>query len=563
MAGSMLFSKRKPGKRRPDRRKKSVHAAKHRTATHGAKHKGKPTRRAGGTAARAPIAQQTGVVIPPQGGAPTPIQAPQQTSAQPPPVISSTAAPTVATTAIPPVPPPPTPPAGTSVSSPVAMFSGTFGVAQATRLLWRAGFGPRPGDAENLAQLGLQAAVCSLTRPSGNANLIGPAPYNKDGSPLQPLSKQQQNALWWVDRMIRSDQQLVERLALTFHDWFATNQDDIPQILMLEQINKMRANCLGSFQDLVTAMVSDPALIIFLSGLKNVAWGVNENFGRELQELFTLGANDGYTQTDVHQISRALTGWQCVQGPDGLSDLENFYVDAKCHDWTNKTIYGQTGNFNWFDVARLVVNHPAHPEYFVSKLWSYFITTPPSSSDLSTLASAYTASGFQIRPTVEAILCHPDFYNDVNMVKPPAVYVVGLLRARQIFVDGETWDQNAGACGQILYEPPDVGGWNKTAWLNSNTMLGRWQTVYIVTARDAWGSVGWNWNSYPSPETPQQAVAAALTYWNNPQLRPDTMSALTSFASTCVSASSPPSVLAQRQNALRHMIAVSPDYQVC
>ncbi len=195
-------------------------------------------------------------------------------------------------------------------------------------------------------------------------------------------------------------------------------------------------------------MLSDPALILFLNGDKNVAWAVNENFGRELQELFTLGANNGYTQSDVHNVARALTGWQYVDGPGGETDMENFHIDTKCHDWTNKTIYGQTGNLDWSDVARMVVHHPDHPSFFVTKLWSYFISTPPSSSDLTALAELYASSGFQIRPVVEAILCHPDFYNDVNMVKPPAVYVVGMLRARQIFVDGETWQWNCTISGQ-------------------------------------------------------------------------------------------------------------------
>jgi hypothetical protein len=533
--------------RKPSKKRQAV--AKKRRAKVGAhkKHRATVTR-------HKPHKKPTGPLTKPPG------QVVQQPSAQPPPV--STPTPPV-NQPVPPVPPPPAPPAGDSITSPVAMFSGTFGVQQAARLLWRAGFGPKPGEAEALAQQGLQAAVTSLTRPSGTASLIGPAPYNKGGGPLDPVNWYGNDALYWIDRMIRSDQQLVERLALTFHDWFATNEDGIPRNLMLAQTDTMRANGLGSFQDMVTGMVSDPALILFLSGIKNLAWAVNENFARELQELFTLGADNGYTQTDVHEIARALTGWRYVQGPGGESDMEDFHIDQKCHDWTSKTIYGQTGNWGWADVARFVVNHPDHPAYFVSKLWSYFVTTPPSSSDLSALAAAYAASGFQIRPVVEAILCHPDFYNDATMVKPPVVYVVGMLRQRQIFVDGEYWEWQAGICGQRLYQPPDVGGWHKDEWLDSNTMLGRWQTAYLVTSRDAYDST--NWSTYNTNETPEQAVASALAYWGNPPLRQETLDALTTFATNSVS-SAPDGLAiacAQRMNALRHLIAVSPDYQVC
>lgn len=441
------------------------------------------------------------------------------------------------------------------------MYSGAFGVQQAQRLSWRAAFGPCPGDAENLASMGLEAAVCSLTRPSGDANLIGPAPYNKDGSPLDPVGSYSIDQLYWVDRMIRSDQQLVERLALNFHDWFSTNENGIPNMLMLTQTNVFRAHGLGSFEDLLRGMLSDAALTIFLSGEKNLAWGVNENFGRELQELFTLGANNGYTQFDVHEIARSLTGWQYINLNGDENDIANFHLDPKCHDWTDKTVYGQTGNYDWSDIATLVVHHPDHPPYFVTKLWSYFISTPPSSGDLATLAEAYAQSGFQVRPIVEAILCHPDFYNDANMVKPPAVYVVGALRARQIFVDGETWQTNCQACGQMLYNPPDVGGWDYSAWLNSNTMLGRWQTVYNVTARDAYD--GDQWSSYNPTEDPDTAVQLAMQYWNNPTLRADAMTTLINFATTSVPSTPDPVSRAQRQNALRHLIGVCPDYQVC
>jgi hypothetical protein len=538
---------------KPKQHPKPKHHAKpkqHPKPKHHAKPKPKPQQPA--------HAEPSPLLAPPP---PTKTEVAQTPAAQPPPVITPAPTPPPAGTPAPPVPSPPTPPAGTAISSPVAMYSGTFGTAQANRLLWRAGFGPRPGDAEHLASLGLQAAVCSLTRPAGPATLVGPAPYHKDGSPLDPVHVYSDDQLYWVDRMVRSDQQLVERLALNFHDWFSTNENDIPQILMLNQTNVFRAHGLGSFADIVNAMVSDPALILFLSGVKNVAWAVNENFARELQELFALGANNGYTQSDVTNVARALTGWRYVEGPGGESDMQNFHVDVKCHDWTNKTVYGQTGNWDWSDIARMVVHHPDHPRFFVSKLWSYFISTGPSASDLETLASTYASSGFQIRPVVEAILCHPDFYNDVNMVKPPVVYVAGMLRARQLFVDGETWQWNCTISGQTLYQPPDVGGWDYDSWLNSNTMLGRWQTVYLVTAHDAYD--GQHWASYDATETAQQALTSALSYWNNPSLRPDAQSALLTFANAYVPAQADPVSRAQRQNALRHLIGISPDYQVC
>ncbi len=126
-------------------------------------------------------------------------------------------------------------------ASPIAVYQGTFGPRQAERLLWRAGFGPRPGDVDRLAAMGLDAAVLSLTRPSGTAPMDGPEP-TVDGAPLSPLDTWYGDHLYWFDRMVRSGHQLVERLALVFHDWWATTNDAVgSNELMLDQTNVFRA----------------------------------------------------------------------------------------------------------------------------------------------------------------------------------------------------------------------------------------------------------------------------------------------------------------------------------
>jgi uncharacterized protein (DUF1800 family) len=142
------------------------------------------------------------------------------------------------------------------------------------------------------------------------------------------------------------------------------------------------------------------------------------------------------------------------------------------------------------------------------------------------------------------------------MVKPPLVYLCGLLRARQRFVDGNTWHYNAEICGQRPYQPPDVGGWNDDEWLDSNRMLGRWQTAYVVNAPYAVSG------AYDANETPEQAVTAAIEYWEQPKLRAETVAALTDFASRYVPPTPDVSLRQQRQNALRHLVAICPDYHV-
>ena len=190
----------------------------------------------------------------------------------------------------------------------VPAYRGRFGAKQAERLLWRAGFGPAPGQAAKLARKGLRGAVHSLTRPHGKPRLKGPEPHGDDGLPLAPTDAWGHDLLWWLDRMVRSDQSLVERMTLTWHDWFATA--DVGQVsLNLDQNQLFRKHALGSFENLLLDVTTDPAMLVWLSGNENEKEAPNENYGREMMELFTLGASNGYTEDDVREQARALTGW--------------------------------------------------------------------------------------------------------------------------------------------------------------------------------------------------------------------------------------------------------------
>ena len=149
------------------------------------------------------------------------------------------------------------------------MVQGVFGQAQAERLLWRAGFGPRPGDVDRFAQMGLDAAVNELLSPPAE-QLSGPAPVDEDGNPLAPEDLWGHAHCWWLDRMVRSNQPLVERLTLVFHDWFATSNDKVGSWkLMLDQNALLRSHALGSFRDLLLDITHDPAMLLWLDGIVN------------------------------------------------------------------------------------------------------------------------------------------------------------------------------------------------------------------------------------------------------------------------------------------------------
>ena len=168
--------------------------------------------------------------------------------------------------------------------------------------------------------------MLSLTRPTGVAPMDGPAP-NDEGNPLEPYDHWGHDLLFWLDRMVRSRHQLIERLALVFHDWFATSNDAVGSSrFMLDQTNLFRAHGLRNFKTMVRQITQDPAMILFLDQPSNRKGAINENYARELMELFTLGADRGaYTEHDVRELARSLSGWDY----DWSSELgaHNFHWD--------------------------------------------------------------------------------------------------------------------------------------------------------------------------------------------------------------------------------------------
>ncbi|HEX2393556.1 MAG TPA: DUF1800 domain-containing protein [Solirubrobacterales bacterium] len=450
--------------------------------------------------------------------------------------------------------------AGEPDPRPAGAYQGPFGPQQAVRLLNRAGFGPRPGQADQLASLGLIGAVRSLTRPSGPATLSGPAPVDDDGHPIAPADAFGHDHLWWLDRMVRSDQQLVERMALVFHDWFATSLANVSkQQQMIDQSNLFRSHCFGSFLDLFKAVTIDPAMLQWLNGNENVKGVPNENYAREMMELFSLGADRGaYTETDIREQARSLTGWRNDTSNE-LGD-HNFRFDPQRHDDGTKTVFGNAGDWSWEDACRLCVEHPLHPSFFVDKLWSYFVPVAPSEATRSGLIDSYRASGWQVRPVLEAILTSPDFYEGPPMVKPPVVQLAGMLRAVGRYIDTREWVGLCEEAGQRLFFPPNVAGWDDTRWLDTARMRARWNTVAFVL--DGIAVDPWN-GSYSATETPGDALARAAASWGSPSLRPEHEAELLELArrSENLVTSDPEASIfrALRQNALLQLIGVSPD----
>ncbi len=439
------------------------------------------------------------------------------------------------------------------------VYRGKFDASQAERLLWRAGFGPRPGEAEALAKRGLADAVHTLCNP-GVEKLVGPKPHDSKGRPLAPADAWGHDHCWWLDRMVRTSRPLVERMTLVWHDWFATSNDGVgSQKLMLEQNDLFRKHSLGSFQDLLLHVTANPAMLLWLNGTENEKGAPNENYGREMMELFTLGANRGaYSEKDVREQARALTGWT-NRWSRGRGDYD-FHFDAKRHDDGGKRIFHHTGTFDWRGSCKLCLEHPLHPSFFVTKLWSYFVPVAPERETLKGLEEIYRAD-YQVKPVVSAILQHPVLYAGPRMVKPPIVHLAGLLRRIRAGITTTDWAWIGSLSGQQLFYPPNVAGWDDTRWLDTATFRGRFIAVQrILTDRKL------DPGKAKKPETAETALENALKFWNEPELSAPTRRVLLSFAKHAIGSAGKADwkqvqypVLVE--NALRQLIAVSPDLQ--
>ncbi len=324
-----------------------------------------------------------------------------------------------------------------------------------------------------------------------------------DGQPLDPVNEWSHDALWWLDRMVRSPRPLKEKMTFFWHDHFAVLDQDTP--LMLAQNRTMRRKSLGSFPDLLRAITSDPAMLLHLSLANSDPEEPNENFARELMELYTLGR--GYTERDIREAARALTGFRSEDGADG--NVRTFY-DPEWHAKGRKRIFGRKGFYDWKDVLRLCVAHPAHAGFMVDKLWDYFVAGPLPRPTRRSLAATYRRSGHRIKPVVADILAHPALYRNLDrpsMVKSPVVFVAGALRSAGQGVERDAWGWLLSGMGQTPFRPPSVAGWDwGTAWLSSNSMHQRFDAAnYLLdTPR-----VRVEDDSTPAKLSPGKAVARA------------------------------------------------------
>ncbi|WP_096719651.1 DUF1800 domain-containing protein [Paraburkholderia acidicola] len=281
---------------------------------------------------------------------------------------------------------------------------------------------------------------------------------------------------WWVREMVATPSPLTERMTLFWHNHFTSGQDKVgyPQMMARQNI-LLRQDALGNFGDMLHGVAKDPAMLLYLDGAGSRKGKPNENFAREVMELFTLGEGH-YSQQDVSEAARAYTGWTLDP------DTQAYVWRAAVHDDGIKTVLGQSGPFDGDQTLDILLARPETAIFVTTKLWREFVSDTPNPTVIAPIAERFRASHYDIKVALRGLFLSDAFWDDSDrgvLVKSPAEFVVGTLRAFDIGYD--TTMPFAGAIrnfGENLFYPPNVKGWpGGETWINSTTLLARKQFV--------------------------------------------------------------------------------------
>jgi uncharacterized protein (DUF1800 family) len=381
-----------------------------------------------------------------------------------------------------------------SSSSPWARYEPTaedpWDLRKVAHLHRRAGFGAT--RAELMRDLAA-GPVASIDR------LFEPAPISTEEADvlesLRQTARVSRNLdllkVGWLNRMLDGRGSLVEKMTLFWHSHFAASVKKVESVELMDRQNStLRTHALGSFAELLEAMVADPAMLVWLDGGTSKKEKPNENFAREFLELFTLGPGH-YTERDIREAARAFTGWS-RQDPTGDSRFPSFTRDPARFDDGAKTFLGRTGRWSESDIVRITLERSEAAAFLARKLYRFFVSEAgkPGTELIDLLAEEIRRSGFVIRPIIEVILRSRHFYERSvyrQRIKSPVEFSAGLVRVLEVPSSAFNPLALAAACdlqGQELFAPPNVAGWEGgTAWINSGTLLarGNW------SADVAWG----------------------------------------------------------------------------
>lgn len=365
--------------------------------------------------------------------------------------------------------------------------------------MWRAGFGP------GIAQLGdltkkdaktlmddlfheetfqyinyetpdLPETANAMTGNADSMNMMDPAGPAEKKKQMQKIYRQQVEELNlnFLSKMVSSREQMREKMAFFWHGHFASRVQN-PKFNR-QILNVIRKNALGNFKDLLFEVSQTPAMLNFLNNQQNKKDHPNENFAREVMELFTMGRGN-YTEKDIREAARAFTGWS-------YDKQGNFAEKVKVHDEGSKTFLGKTGNFTGGDVLNMILEQKATAKFITAKIYRFFVNENVDDAIVSNLSDGFYRSGYDIKKLMKTIFSSSWFYDRKNIgsrIKSPIELMAGMMRALPMNIQNpENLIVYQKLLGQMLLYPPNVSGWpNGRSWIDSSTLMLRLQIPQI------------------------------------------------------------------------------------
>ncbi|HKC43002.1 MAG TPA: DUF1800 domain-containing protein, partial [Burkholderiales bacterium] len=364
-----------------------------------------------------------------------------------------------------------------------------MGADDARHVLNRTGFGAQPREIADYARLSREQAVDRLLAGTVATARTPPPEWVREAivppRELRQASQEERKRFvaqeirrgfdlrtWWVQEMLDTPSPLSERMTLFWHGHFASSQQKVRYTqLMYRQNLLLRRHAVGNFGELLHAVAKDPAMVIYLDSASNRKGKPNENFAREVMELFTLGEGH-YTEADIREAARAFTGWS-IEPETG-----EFKWRPPVHDPGVKTVLGKSGTFDGDAVLDLLLERPQTAEFVVAKLWREFVSPEPDPAEVKRIAAKFHASNYGIKVALRELLLAPAFWAPENrsaLIKSPVDLVVGTMHSLDFSIgDPLPLALVVAQLGQNLFSPPNVKGWpGGEAWINSSSLLAR------------------------------------------------------------------------------------------
>lgn len=356
-------------------------------------------------------------------------------------------------------------------------------------LLWRAGFGVGINQIDDLKNKNIKTLMNELFKEDHFSEIsydtpdpVSVADYMNSTAPaekkkeMQRINREQNNELNlnFLNTIVNSTEQMREKMAFFWHGHFASRV--VNPKFNRQLLNTIRKNALGNFKDLLFEVSQSPAMLNFLNNQQNKKDHPNENFAREVMELFTMGRGN-YTEKDVREGARAFTGWSY--------DKEgNFKERRNLHDEGSKTFLGKTGNFDGSDVLNIILEQKATALFITTKIYKFFVNEKPDQDIVNKLSTSFYNSGYDIKKLMTDIFSSTWFYDQKNIgnrIKSPVELMAGIMRILPMHIQNpESLIVYQKLLGQMLLYPPNVAGWpNGKSWIDSSTLMVRLQIPQI------------------------------------------------------------------------------------